>query len=454
MTEKSTRRNFLQQTSLLLGAATSVPYFFNAADSRAEPGSSPHDRPNVGCIGNGGMGGGDARAVSKFGNIVALCDVDRKHSETLNQKLCQGKATLYDDHRKLLDRRDIEIVTISTPDHWHVKIAIDALRAGKDVYCQKPLTLTIDEGQKLCRVLDETKRVLQVGTQQRSENDNRFLKAVALVQGGRIGKVKRVTCAIGGGPTGGPFKKTAPPAGINWERWLGQAPLVDYLRERCHGTFRWWYEYSGGKLTDWGAHHVDIAQWAIGMEQSGPLSVEPLGVRHPQMLKHGMPTKDDCYNTANTFVVRCLFANGVELLVSDDLLPEQKDAAAGKKGANGILFEGEKGRFFVNRGSLKGEPVDELASHPIPDATLIKLRKGKPLGSHMENFILCVKDRSTPVSDAHSHHRVLTTCHLANIANRLGRKIQWDPETQQIQGDPEAASFLSRKRRKGYEIEG
>jgi predicted dehydrogenase len=405
---------------------------------------SPNERLRVGCIGNGGMGQGDARAAKRFGDIVATCDVDRTHAERLNTTIADGKAVIYEDYRRLLDRKDIDIVTISTPDHWHTKMCVDALRAGKDVYCQKPLTLTIEEGKLLCKVVKETGRVLQVGTQQRSEYRNMFLTAVAMVREGRIGKIKRVTCAIGGAPAGGPFAKMPPPAHLNWEMWLGQAPKVDYIPQRCHGTFRWWYEYSGGKLTDWGAHHVDIAQWAIGMEDAGPTTIEVLKGEHPQPLKKGNPTRDDCYNTATKFNVRCVFPNGVEMFICD--------YAEGERFGNGIMFEGEKGKFFVNRERLTGAPVDELKEKPISEVTLMVLRKGKPLSSHMENFIQCVRDRSVPVSDVFSHHRALTTCHLANIALRLGRNLKWDPVTEQIIGDEEANAMQGRKQRKGYRI--
>lgn len=443
---KLPRRSFLKRSTAAAAAGAFVPYLFTAAGRAAE--EAKNDRPNVGCIGNGGMGRGDANAVSRFGNTVAVCDVDRKHAEALahNAKMFpkdKSQPTIYEDYRKLLERKDIQVVTISTPDHWHSRIAIAAMKAGKDIYCQKPLTLTIDEGKTLCKVLKKTGRVFQVGTQQRSENDNKFLKAVAMVQLGRIGKIKRATCIIGGGPKGGPFQKTTPPAELNWDVWLGQAPKVDYIPQRCHGTFRWWFEYSGGKMTDWGAHHVDIAQWALGMDHSGPTSIEPLAVTFPVELKRGVPTVDDCYNTANTFQILCKFANGAEILICDATSEEK----------NGILFEGDKGRFFVSRGKLAGKPVEELAEHPLPEDFLVKLRKGKPLSSHMENFISCCRDRSTPVSDVYTHHRAMTTCHLANLAIRLGRKLTWNPETEQIVGDDEANAWQSRPQRKGFEVE-
>jgi predicted dehydrogenase len=437
------RRRFLGASAALGVGAVLPPEWLNLPSAMAQESKSPNARPRVGCIGVGSRGSGISRDAATYGDVVALCDVDRSRVEKANAdaKLGGGKAVLYEDYRKLLDRKDVDVVIIGTPDHWHTKVCIDALRSGKDVYCEKPLTLTIDEGKKLCKVVQETGRVMQVGTQQRSEMGNRFLTAVAMVREGRIGKVKKVTCAIGGAPTGGPFPKATPPAGLNWDMWLGQAPLVDYREKRCHYEFRWWYEYSGGKLTDWGAHHVDIAQWAIGMERSGPLTVEPVSVKHPVPFKYGYPTEDDRYNTATEFLVRCMFPNDVEMVIRHDT-------------ENGITFEGEKGTFFVSRGKLSGEPVDALKENPISDLRLTILRKGKRLSSHMANFFECARDRALPVSDVYSHHRAMTTCHLANIALRLGQKLTWDPATEQMVGDAEANHWQAREQRKGYEIEG
>ena len=374
------------------------------------------------------MGTGDARAAAGYGDIVAVCDVDKDHAEAAKRdpKRGKGKADIYEDYRKLLDRKDIDLVTISTPDHWHVRIAIAALKAGKDIYCQKPLTLTIDEGKILSKVLKETNRVFQVGTQQRSEDRNMFLKAVAMVQGGRIGNFQRAFCSIAAGDTTDHhFAKTKPPSVLNWEIVMARAkpPNVEYIKERCHNNFRWWYEYSGGKLTDWGAHHVDIAQWALGMDKSGPETVEVVSAKLPVPFKNGYPTVDDEYNTVKTFMVRCTFANGAEIYLRDD-------------NENGILFEGDKGSFFVSRGGWHGLPVEELKTKPIDEKVLIDaLRKGKKLSSQMANFMECFRDRSTPVSDVYSHHRALTTCHLSKIAIRLGRKLKWDPIKEVIVGD-------------------
>lgn len=445
------RRDFLK-TSAAIAAAGSVPFWFATEPDQAAAFATPGERPVVGCIGNGSQWQGyDGPRALQFFDCAAVCDVDSQHAaqgldlvkKKQPNKGKNVKVAVEGDYRKVLDRKDIDLVTIVVPDHWHTKIAIEAMQAGKDVYCEKPLTLTIDEGKQIIKVLEETKRVFQVGTQQRSEMHLNFLKAVAMIKDGRIGQVKRAICDIGHEPPGGPFKKKAPPPILNWERWLGQAPLVEYIPERCHYQFRWWYEYSGGKLTDWGAHHVDIAQWAIGMDHSGPTTIEPAQYKFPVPFKNGYPTVDNEYNTPIAFLVRCQFPNGAEIQIVDH-----------SPGGNGVTFEGTKGTFHVGRSvkSFNGRPVDQLKTHPLPEGLITKLYKGKKPGHHMGNFAECVKTREQPISDVYTHHRAITTCHLANISMRLGRSITWDPQAQQIVGDKEAQKWQSREQRKGYEI--
>jgi predicted dehydrogenase len=463
-----TRRNFLKTTTAAAAGAV-LPYWFTSESSRAFGFASPNERPILGCIGTGDRWHGVGPNAMEFSNCVAVCDVDANHMaegrEIAKEKNAahghSGDIAMNEDYRAILDDPKIEVVTIVTPDHWHSKIAIEALRAGKDVYCEKPLTLTILEGKQIIKVLEETKRVFQVGTQQRSEMGDdkgpRFLQAIAMIRDGRIGKVTKVTCDIGGAPVSGSIPVADVPTGLNWERWLGQAPLVDYRfkpvekskygNSRCHYEFRWWYEYSGGKMTDWGAHHVDIAQWAIeqnGPDQ-GPTSIEGLSVDHPVPYKDGWPTLDDQYNTASKFDIKVMFANGVEMHIVDT-----------SKNGNGILFEGTKGRFHVSRGNMEGAPVEALAKNPLPADAVARLHGTDYAGTgnaHMRNFMECVKSRKTPISDVWSHHRAMTTCHLANIAIRLGRKLEWDPVTQQIVGDPDANQWQTREQRKGYEID-
>jgi predicted dehydrogenase len=460
----ATRRDFLKISAAAAAAGAAAPYFCSSSFAKPEAKS---DKLGVGSIGVGGRGSGIGREASALGNTLACCDVDRSHAERFAAGLKSGKVDIYDDYRKLLDRHDIQVVTIGTPDHWHVPIALAALKAGKDVYCEKPLTLTIDEGKMICKVVKETGRVFQVGTQQRS--DFRFLLAIAVARSGRLGKKITATCSIGGAPAGGPFATAEPPKGLNWEMWLGQAPRVPYTKERCHGNFRWWLEYSGGKLTDWGAHHVDIATWGLGFEHTGPIEIEGHGTfpNHPADFNPvafyaGKQTLPNGYHAATQFQCKLTFANGNQIIVRDG--PD-----------NGIWFDGEAGRIFVNRGKITGEPVEELAAQMEEktitvgknqrksqvlqlkpeaqdrfDKLITQLYKGKERKGHMQNFFECIQDRGEPVSDVYTHHRELTSCHMCNIAMLLKRKLRWDPEQQQFLGDDEANQLLSRPQRAPY----
>ena len=454
-----TRRGFVKSASLATLATASSPYWF-APSSMAKTFRSPNERAILGCIGTGSRWGAVGPAAMNFSDCAAVCDVDSNHANRGREVALKRQSKpgaertvdVYEDYRKILDRPEIDVVTIVTPDHWHTKIAIEAMRAGKDVYCEKPLTLTIDEGKQIRKVLEETGRVFQVGTQQRSEMGLRFLNAVAMVREGRIGELQTVTVAIGGAPTSGEIPVVDVPAGLNWDMWQGQAPVAEYRHKgngrgnsRCHYEFRWWYEYSGGKMTDWGAHHVDIAAWAFDLSDTGPVQVKPVMAEHPVPLKDGMPTDPSQYNTATKFHVTAMFENGAVLHI--------RDRAQDLGFDNGLMLEGTKGRIFVNRGKLTGAAVDELKEKPLQEETLKTLYKGKQPGNHMKNFFECIADRTQPISDVHTHHRAMTVCHLANIAIRLDRRIQWNPETEQIVNDAEAATWQAREQRKGYEIE-
>ena len=297
-TSRTSRRRFIRQASGAAGVL--VPYHFITT---AKSQQSNNDRPHVGAIGIGGRGKSITKDASNFGDIVAVCDVDSQRAAAAND-MVGGKSQIFGDYRKLLERKDIDAVVIATPDHWHTKISIDAMLAGKDVYCEKPLTLTIDEGKKICEVVRRTNRVFQVGTQQRSEFGQRFLQAVALIRDGRIGKLRSVTASTGGGQTGGPFKTQDTPAHLDWNMWLGQAPEVPYTAQRCHANFRWWREYAGGQMTDWGAHHVDISLWAIGIPETGQLKFSGKGE---------VPKVENGYNMPAQFDVTCTMPGGLPL---------------------------------------------------------------------------------------------------------------------------------------------
>jgi len=454
---RQNRRQFLKATTTATAAAAATPYWFTSTQSEAFGFAGANERPVVGCIGTGSRWNSVGPAAFRFADCAAVCDVDAGHAGRGRDKVAGIQKTkgddraidMYEDYRKILERNDIDVVTIVTPDHWHSKIAVEAMLAGKDVYCEKPLTLTIEEGRQIIRALEKTKRIFQVGTQQRTEMGQRFLQAIAMIRDGRIGDVKNVTCNIGGSSDSGAIPKADIPQGLNWEMWLGQTPVVDYRqagrKTRCHYEFRWWYEYSGGKMTDWGAHHVDIAQWAIA--QNGPdqgvVKVEPVMHQHPVPFSNGMPQQDDRYNAATRFDVRCTFDNGVVM----NIVSNSSDG-------NGILFEGTKGRFHVSRRRIKGAPFEALQETPLPSGAIAQVYGGREPTSHMGNLMDCVKTRQTPISDVWSHHRAMTTCHLANIAIRLDQTLDWDPKSERITNDASLNSWQAREQRKGYEIPG
>lgn len=447
------RRGFLIQG----GAATvtaSAAYTFTVSSSLAQ---SKNSRLRFALIGVGGNGTRTAPVGKEFADLVALCDVDSRHLADGNALLCDGKADLYADYREVLARDDIDVVQISTPDHWHTKILVEAMRAGKDVYCEKPLTLTIDEGKLIRKVQRETGRVVQVGTQQRS-SFNFFNKALAVIADGRLGKLKKITVGIDAGGWSPEIPIADVPDGLDWDRWLGPTPKMKYRYladpkkdstknyTNGHTHFRWWYEHSGGKLTDWGAHHIDIAMLGIDAvnQNSDPVSVGGTS-RHDVDFKDGMPVQTDRYNTAREFDLSVNFAGG------DVVMNIRHDVD------NGILFEGEQGRIFVNRGKLVGKPIDDLKAKPLPEDAVARIYRGMPMvgndrPAHWANFIHSIEHRTLPISDVHSHMKMLNVCHLAGICCRLGRTIHWDQATEMITGDDLAAAMMSRPYREGYEI--
>lgn len=457
---KHTRRVFLKRSSSILVAGLAAPGLLQPTRAAAEVvyvetplqtdlskiDFSRSDRFRIGAIGLRHQGAVITENALPFGDVVAMCDVDRKVAEMARDRL-GGKADIYEDYRHLLDRQDIDAVMIAVPDHWHTAMAVAACRAGKAVYCEKPLTLTIDEGKLLCKVVKETNAVFQVGTWQRS--DYRFRLASEMVRQGRVGKLRKVTVTLGKNTTGGPFPTQPPPAHLNWDLWLGQAPAVGYCPQRCHNKFRFWFEYAGGQMTDWGAHHVDIAQWAMGMEHTGPVTIDARGK---------LPHVPNGYNVPIDFEATLVYPNGNVMEIRD-------------AGRAGIMFEGDKGRMFVNRGVLAGKPVEQLEDNPLPETDYQlyahdDLGRGwraseeefelagnyRPIVNHVANFFDCVRTKNTPISDVVSQHRAASTCHLVNISIRLGRKLAWDPERELFIGDEEANQYLSRKQRKGFEV--
>ena len=392
-----------------------------------------------GLIGAGGRGDDlarnlrYARVLPLYADLVAVCDVDSAAATRLRD--ANGvRGEVYQDYRKMLQRDDIQAVIIATCEHWHVPIAVAAMRAGKAVYCEKPLGLTITEGQRVVQTARETKAVFAMGTQQRSFAA--FRTACELVRNGRLGPIAKVLVTLAEqGKEGGPFAAAPVPPGLDWDMWLGQAPLAPYCLERHKGWHNWW-EYGGGELMNWGIHHVDIVQWALGFEQTGPRTIEGQAV---------LPRIAGGYNVPKCYSANLVYADGTVL----EIRSTHSDRC-------GILFQGEKGNLFVDRGGCFGKAMEELPHNPLP-SDAVRLHPSTPTGIfkfaniyHLQQFMRCIKTGERPLCDAATAHRSTSVCHLANIAIRLGRKLTWDPQREQFVNDPEADAMRARTQRSPY----
>lgn len=444
MTPNSTpvsRRRFLQR-SATLAAAGSLPAWWverqlAAAETPATP-RSANDRPGILLVGCGGMGRGNATNALRFGVVLAVCDVDEGHLAAAAQQFTKdGKVPArFRDFRKALEHPGVDVVINATPDHWHTLVNLAAVRAGKDVYGEKPLTLTIDEGRRLVKAVREHRAVLQTGTQQRS--DNRFRLACELVRNGRIGRLEQITVFLPAGLRGGPFAPSPVPPGLDWDFYLGQAPWVEYVKERCHTTFRYWLDYSGGTITDWGAHHNDIARWALG--QDGPLTIEG------RVLAEPIPGG---YTAISEYEVTFTWAGGVRHVVKTTRDDNIFGGVVNKEGQrHGIRFEGTEGWVWVTRGDLDASR-DEILTTPLPAGA----EKLEASADHMGNFFACVRSRKDPIAAVEVGHRSASVCHLATIALRLRRPLTWDPQREQFTGEgaTEANAHVAREMRRPYD---
>ena len=422
------RRQFFRasgQAAAVAGAAAVFPSVFLNRTSAAA-GVPPSEFVRVGIIGTGGRGKDNLKAIIK--NVVAVCDVDKTRVaeakdmvEKANNRPCEA----YSDHRKLLENKDVDAVLIATPDHWHAMASIHACMAGKDVYCEKPLTLVVAEGRAMVNAARKYDRILQAGSQQRS--DKKFRHACELVRNGRIGKVPVIRVGIPGvNWTKDPLSPdSAPPPELDYDMWLGPAPQRPYNKQRVHYYFRFFWDYSGGQMTNWGAHHLDIVQWALGMDQSGPQEIEgharfdhekryevPAWFEIDYTYKH--PNHKAIHSTKNTHVL-CGMSHRI-----------------------GITFEGEDGLIYVNRGVLEANSPDIL-TETLKDSDEHLYASE----NHFQNWIECIKTRKAPICDVEIGHRSASVCHLGSISARLDRAIRWDPAKEEVEGDAEATKMLS-----------
>lgn len=429
------RRGFLKRAGALALGGVAAPTIIPASALGADGTVAPSNRLVYGAIGTGGRGTSDLKSImSKEGvQAVAVCDVDARRrakarhliEERYADRSPHGKwsgCVEYSDFRQLLARDDIDVVSISTPDHWHTLIAVAAARAGKDIYCQKPLTLTIQEGRIMSDTVARYGRVLQVGSQQRSDRDFRF--ACELVRNGRIGQLEHIEVGL---PVGSQHDVVSPqpvPSHFDYNMWLGPAPYTPYHEERCHYNFRFHFDYSGGRPTDWGAHHCDIAHWAMGTDTTGPVQVEGQGV---------FPDNGP-FNTSITYRFVATYQDGVRMICSSEF-------------ERGVRFVGQEGWIFISRDELKASPQKLLGSVIGPNE--IHLYEST---SHSGNFLECVRTRREPVASVEVGHRSISVPHLGNISMRLGRKIRWDPDREVILDDPEAQRMTSRPMRSPWHL--
>ena len=440
-TVQISRRTFLRDCAAV-AAATGLPLWFVEREleafRQAPAVTSPNDRPGVALIGCGGMGRSDANSASRFGDIVAVCDADESHAAAAAKQFTKDEKVpaQFSDFRKVLDQKNVDIIVQATPDHWHTLINLAAAKAKKDIYAEKPLTLTIDEGKRMVKAVRENRVVLQTGTQQRSHK--LFRLACELARNGRIGKLTQVTVFVPAGLREGPFQPQTVPDGFHWDVWLGQAPKVDYLKERTHGTFRWWYDYSGGPVTDWGAHHNDVARWAIGLD--GPTGIEARATIDP--IPGG-------YTTPPQFEATLMWANGVKQIVKTTPDDSPYGVVLNKEGQrNGVRLEGTDGWIWVNRGNIEAsDPA--LLDTPMENPQ-VKLEVSN---DHMANFFEAVRSRKDPISPVEAGHQSAVVGHLIVIALRTGRRLTWNPASEKFTGDnaSEANAHRSRRMRKPYD---
>jgi predicted dehydrogenase len=418
--KKLSRRGFLKGSAAAAGLCFGIPTIVPAHVLGVE---APSNKITVACIGLGGQGLYNLRGFLHRDDtrIIAVCDCDKTH---LRQGLETAKLNAdagYTDFRQVLARSDIDVVVNCTPDHWHVPISIAAAKAGKDIYCEKPLTLTIAEGRRLVKAVRQYGRILQNGSQQRS--DARFHQAAELIRNGRIGRLKQVFVEIPANNRPNPtqWQLEPVPEEFDYELWLGPAPWAPYTRQRCHYSFRFISDYSGGQMTNWGAHHLDIVQWALGMDGSGPVRIEGEG-KIPQ---------NGLFDTADNVRIQYTYADGVRVQC------RTSDVGSGR-----IRFEGSEGWLEVAREYLKVSDTALLRDPLGPDD--IRLYSSR---DHGRDFLNCVKSRREPIADVEIGHRSATVCHLGNIAIKLARPLRWNPEAEQFMDDESADRMLNRTAR-------
>ena len=434
MPDHLNRRKFIKRAGVAVAGAIGFPYLIPASALGKNGTVAPSNRITMGLIGAGGQGTYDMKGFlgKPEAHVLAVCDVDRNHRnrarDMVNEKYGNKDCSTYNDFRDLLARKDIDALIIALPDQWHAIAAILGARAGKDIYAEKPLAYTISEGRAIVNAVEKYGIVWQTGSQQRSERNFRF--ACELVRNGRIGDVHTVKVGL---PYGNSIQKrsTKPapvPEGFDYDMWLGPAPRAPYSPARCFWNFRWISDYSGGQITDWSGHHIDIANWGMNTEHSAPVEIEGSGT-WPK-------AKDGLFDTVEAYRFVCKYREGFTMIVADS-----------RQHQMGVRFEGTEGWVHVNRGGIEASPKSLLKTVIKPNE--IHLYKSN---DHKQNLLDCVKTRSQTVAPVYAGHHSIMVGHLGIAAMKLGRKLKWNPETEQFVNDPEADRLLSRPMRSPWHL--
>ena len=438
MSNKSnvSRRQFLVKAAGTAVGAISFPYIVPSSVLGQRARVAPSNRITMGCIGVGWQGGSNMNSFlgQKDCQIIAACDVDKNHLQgavnRINGRYKNKDCAAYHDFRQLLARDDIDAVSLGLPDHWHAVPAVAAARSGKDIFGEKPLSHNLKEGRAMCDAVKRYGRVWQTGSWQRSQSH--FRKACELVVNGRIGKVHTVEVGLPAGHsdfggTKGQEGIGPPPAELDYDFWIGPAPYSPYCPARVHKNWRWHLDLGGGQLMDWIGHHVDIAHWGLGFDYAGPHEIEGSG-EYP---------KDGLWNTATKYRLTAKYPKGTTMTIAGG----HRDIRGGTK------WIGEDGWVWVDRGGLDANPKDILKDKIGPDEIHLFESPG-----HWRNFLDCVKSRKTTLTPCEVAHRSATPGHLGQIAMLLGRKIRFNPETEEIIGDPTATRMLGRPMRGPWHV--
>jgi predicted dehydrogenase len=436
------RRTFLHKTVGAIG----FPYVIRSAALGLAGTTAPSNRLTMAQIGCGSMGGSNLQAFLNHQNdvqVVAVCDVDDRHThekkrvvdETYGNQGCK----VYRDFRQMLETESIDIVSHALPDHWHALVSITCAGKGIDMYGEKPFSRTIGEGRAMCEAMKRCDIIWQTGSWQRSQE--KFHHAAELVRNGRLGKISYVEVGLpdGEGPTG-PKPDIVPcPEYMDYDLWLGPAPWRPYqnlqrkwetdpLRMGLHNNWRHVFDYSGGKLTDWGGHHIDVAHWGLGFDETGPVEIEGIG-KFPE---------EGIYNVPYEYDFICTYANGIKIRVANrSRLPH----------GQGVCWYGDEGWLFISRGDLKASNPDILREKIGPDE--IRLYRSR---DHQRNFIECVKTRRQTITPPETAHRSISVAFLGEIAILTGCKLKWDPKKEMFIGNEQANRYLTRSYRSPWQL--